>query len=76
MLRSLCCLSLGLGFRVRVRVLGLGFCVTVRVRVSVTGSASYLNVKFVVFLSFCSTIWLVEVKLFSATLVNFQSFHG
>jgi len=36
--------------RVRVRVLGLGFCV--RVRVSVTGSVSYLNAKFVVFLPF------------------------
>ena len=34
----------------RVRVLGLGFCV--RVRVSITGSGSYLNENFVIFLAF------------------------
>jgi len=35
-----------------VTVLGLGFCVRVRIRVIVTGSASYLNKKFVVLLAF------------------------
>ena len=40
-----------LGFRVRVRVLGLAFCVRVRVIVSVTGSVSYFNKNFVVFLA-------------------------
>jgi len=38
--------------RVRVTILGLGFCVGVRVIVSVTGSVSYLNENFVVFLAF------------------------
>ena len=33
-------------------VLDLGFCVRARDRVSITGSVSYLNVKFVVFLAF------------------------
>jgi len=51
-------------------VLGLGF------KVSIKGSVSYLNAKFVVFFSFCSTVWRVPVKLFSATLVNFQSLCG
>jgi len=34
----------------RIRVLGLGFCV--RVIVSITGSVSYMNENFVVFLAF------------------------